>query len=178
MGGLFGCTMKSDCTMDLFYGTDYHSHLGTRRGGMAVKNGKGMAKAIKNVENSYFRTKFSAELPNLEGNTGIGVISDNDSQPLIIGSHLGTFGVATVAKINNLAELASEAFRRGTHFSEAGEGRVNPTELVGMLVSQEKSFVEGIKRAQEAVQGSCTLLLLTEKGIYAARDRLGRTPLV
>ncbi|MFP4194913.1 MAG: amidophosphoribosyltransferase [Desulfobacterales bacterium] len=178
MGGLFGCAMKSDCTMDLFYGTDYHSHLGTKRGGMAVKNSRGMAKAIKNIENSYFRTKFESELPNLEGNRGIGVISDNDSQPLIIGSHLGTFGIATVAKINNLSELASTAFERGIHFSEAGEGRVNPTELVGMLVSQEDSFVNGIKGAQAAIQGSCSLLLLTEKGIYAARDRLGRTPLV
>ncbi|MFW6052448.1 MAG: amidophosphoribosyltransferase [Desulfosalsimonas sp.] len=178
MGGVFGCAMKSDCTMDLFYGTDYHSHLGTKRGGMAVKNSKGMAKAIKNIENSYFRTKFESELPNLEGNRGIGVISDNDSQPLIIGSHLGTFGIATVAKINNLPELASAAFEHGIHFSEAGEGRVNPTELVGMLVSQEDSFVTGIKSAQAAIQGSCTLLLLTDKGIYAARDRLGRTPLV
>ncbi|MFP3998284.1 MAG: amidophosphoribosyltransferase [Desulfobacterales bacterium] len=178
MGGLFGCAMKSDCTMDLFYGTDYHSHLGTKRGGMAVKNSKGMAKAIKNIENSYFRTKFESELPNLEGNKGIGVISDNDSQPLIVGSHLGTFGIATVAKINNLAELASAAFERGIHFSEAGEGRVNPTELVGMLVSQEDSFVHGINSAQAVIQGSCTLLVLTEKGIYAARDRLGRTPLV
>ncbi|MCF8095675.1 MAG: amidophosphoribosyltransferase [Desulfobacteraceae bacterium] len=178
MGGLFGCSMKSDCTMDLFYGTDYHSHLGTRRGGMAVKNSKGMAKAIKNIENSYFRTKFESELPRLEGNRGIGVISDNDSQPLIIGSHLGTFGIATVARVNNLAELASAAFERGIHFSEAGEGRVNPTELVGMLISQENSFAEGIKSAQAKVQGSCTLLVLTEKGVYAARDRLGRTPLV
>ncbi|MFP4571639.1 MAG: amidophosphoribosyltransferase [Desulfobacterales bacterium] len=178
MGGLFGCAMKSDCTMDLFYGTDYHSHLGTKRGGMAVKNSKGMAKAIKNIENSYFRTKFESELPNLEGNKGIGVISDNDSQPLIVGSHLGTFGIATVAKINNLAELASAAFERGIHFSEAGEGRVNPTELVGTLVSQEDSFVHGINSAQAVIQGSCTLLVLTEKGIYAARDRLGRTPLV
>ncbi|MCF8111855.1 MAG: amidophosphoribosyltransferase [Desulfobacteraceae bacterium] len=178
MGGVFGCAMKSDCTVDLFYGTDYHSHLGTKRGGMAVKNSKGMAKAIKNIENSYFRTKFESELPNLEGNRGIGVISDNDSQPLIIGSHLGTFGIATVAKINNLSELASAAFDHGIHFSEAGEGRVNPTELVGMLVNQGGSFVSGIKNAQAEIQGSCTLLLLTEKGIYAARDRLGRTPLV
>lgn len=178
MGGLFGCSMKSDCTMDLFYGTDYHSHLGTKRGGMAVKNGRGMDKAIKNIENSYFRTKFESELPNLKGNKGIGVISDNDAQPLIIGSHLGTFGIATVAKINNLGELASGAFERGIHFAEAGEGRVNPTELMGMLISQEESFVSGIKSAQEKVQGSCSLLILTEKGIYAARDRLGRTPLV
>ncbi|MFP3980118.1 MAG: amidophosphoribosyltransferase [Desulfobacterales bacterium] len=178
MGGLFGCALKSDCTMDLFYGTDYHSHLGTKRGGMAVKNSRGMAKAIKNIENSYFRTKFETELPNLEGNKGIGVISDNDSQPLIIGSHLGTFGIATVAKINNRAELAAEAFNRGIHFSEAGEGEVNPTELVGMLISQGSNFVDGIKSAQAQVQGSCSMLLLTEKGVYAARDRLGRTPLV
>ncbi|MBS3733009.1 MAG: amidophosphoribosyltransferase [Desulfobacterales bacterium] len=178
MGGLFGCALKSDCTMDLFYGTDYHSHLGTKRGGMAVKNSRGMAKAIKNIENSYFRTKFETELPHLEGNKGIGVISDNDSQPLIIGSHLGTFGIATVAKINNRAELAADAFKWGIHFSEAGEGEVNPTELVGMLINQGKDFVDGIKSAQAQVQGSCSMLLLTEKGVYAARDRLGRTPLV
>ena len=178
MGGLFGCTMKTDCTMDLFYGTDYHSHLGTKRGGLAVKNSQGMAKAIKNIENSYFRTKFESELPNLHGNKGIGVISDHDSQPLIIGSHLGNFGIATVGRINNLAELARSAFNRGIHFSEVGEGAVNPTECVGMLINQETNFVNGIVSAQAAIRGSCTLLLLTEKGIYAARDRLGRTPLV
>jgi len=178
MGGLFGCTMKTDCTMDLFYGTDYHSHLGTKRGGLAVKNSQGMAKAIKNIENSYFRTKFESELPNLHGNKGIGVISDHDSQPLIIGSHLGNFGIATVGRINNLAELARSAFSRGIHFSEVGEGAVNPTECVGMLINQENNFVNGIVSAQAAIRGSCTLLLLTEKGIYAARDRLGRTPLV
>jgi amidophosphoribosyltransferase len=170
--------MKTDCTMDLFYGTDYHSHLGTKRGGLAVKNSQGMAKAIKNIENSYFRTKFESELPNLHGNKGIGVISDHDSQPLIIGSHLGNFGIATVGRINNLAELARSAFNRGIHFSEVGEGAVNPTECVGMLINQENNFVNGIVSAQAAIRGSCTLLLLTEKGIYAARDRLGRTPLV
>lgn len=178
MGGLFGCAMKSDCTLDLFYGTDYHSHLGTKRGGLAVKNSRGMAKAIKNIENSYFRTKFESELAHLEGDKGIGVISDNDSQPLIIGSRLGTFGIATVAKINNLAEVARRAYKRGIHFSEVGEGEVNPTELAAMLVNQEDSFVDGIKSAQAAIEGSCTMLLLTQKGVYAARDRLGRTPLV
>ncbi len=178
MGGLFGCTMKTDCTMDLFYGTDYHSHLGTKRGGLAVKNSQGMTKAIKNIENSYFRTKFESELPNFHGKKGIGVISDHDSQPLIVGSHLGTFGIATVGRINNLRELTRSAFRRGIHFSEVGEDEVNPTECVGMLINQEADFVSGIVSAQAAIRGSCTLLLLTDNGIYAARDRLGRTPLV
>jgi len=178
MGGLFGCVMENDCTTDLFYGTDYHSHLGTKRGGMAVKNSKEMVKAIKNIENSYFRTKFESELPNLHGNKGIGVISDHDSQPLIIGSHLGTFGIATVGRINNLHELAVSAFSRGIHFSEVGEGEVNPTECIGMLINQQSSFVDGIVDAQEKITGSCTMLLLTKNGIYAARDRLGRTPLV
>ena len=178
MGGLFGATLKTDCVIDVFYGTDYHSHLGTRRGGMAVRNRQVIAKSIKKIENSYFRTKIGPELPQFHGRSGIGVISDNDAQPLIIGSHLGNFGVATVAKINNLDEIAQQAFRRNIHFSETGEGEINPTELVGMLINQGSSFAEGIGHAQEIIRGSCTLLLLTENGIIAARDRLGRTPLV
>lgn len=178
MGGLFGATLKNDCVIDVFYGTDYHSHLGTRRGGMAVRNRQQIAKSIKKIENSYFRTKIGPELPTFHGRSGIGVISDNDSQPLIIGSHLGNFGIVTVAKINNLDAIVRQAFRRNIHFSETGEGAINPTELVGMLINQENSFAAGIAHAQQMIQGSLTLLLLTKNGIIAARDKLGRTPLV
>ncbi|RJP93758.1 MAG: amidophosphoribosyltransferase [Desulfobacteraceae bacterium] len=178
MGGFFGCVAKTDCVTDVFYGTDYHSHLGTRRGGIAVNNKNGFKKTIKNIEDSYFRTKLEPELSNLQGEKGIGVISDTDSQPLIIGSHLGTFSIATVGKINNLQEIAQKAFRDRVNFSESGEDQINPTELVAMLISQGSTFAEGLAHAQETVQGSCSILLLTEKGIYAARDKLGRTPIV
>ena len=177
MGGFFGCVSKQDCTRDVFYGTDYHSHLGTKRGGIAIRNKDGIKKTIKNIENSYFRTKLEPELSNLAGNKGIGVISDTDSQPLIIGSHLGTFGIATVGKINNLPEIAQNAFDHKINFSESGENQINPTELVAMLISLGSSFEEGIANAQEAISGSCSILLLTEKGIFAARDKLGRTPI-
>ena len=178
MGGFFGCVAKADCVADVFYGTDYHSHLGTRRGGIAVGNKSGFKKTIKNIEDSYFRTKLEAELSNLHGDKGIGVISDTDSQPLIIGSHLGTFSIATVGKINNLNEITQKAFRNRVNFSEYGEEQINPTELVAMLISQGSSFKDGIAHAQEAIAGSCSILLLTEKGIFAARDKLGRTPIV
>ena len=178
MGGLFGSVSKKDCSTDLFYGTDYHSHLGTKRGGMAVKNSKGYERAIHNIENDYFRSKFEPDLPNLHGNKGIGIISDYDAQPLIVGSHLGTFGIVTVGKINNIEELANKAFDKKTHFSEMSGGKINPTELVAMLISEKGSFEDGIQNAQESIKGSCSMLLLTEDGIYAARDRLGRTPVV
>ena len=178
MGGFFGCASRQDCTHDVFYGTDYHSHLGTKRGGIAIKNNEGIRKTIKNIENSYFRTKLEPELPGLHGKMGIGVISDTDSQPLIIGSHLGTFAIATVGKINNLDEISKKAFEQKFNFSESGENQINPTELVAMLISLGNSFEEGIAHAQEVIEGSCSLLLLTEKGIYAARDKLGRTPIV
>lgn len=176
MGGFFGCVSQENCTNDVFYGTDYHSHLGTKRGGMAVGNREGIKKTIKNIENSYFRTKLEPELPGLSGRTGIGVISDTDSQPLIISSHLGTFAIATVGKIQNLGEISREAFREKINFSESGETGINPTELVAMMVSRGSSFAEGLALAQEAIQGSCSILLMTDKGIFAARDRLGRTP--
>ncbi len=178
MGGFFGCASKQDCTHDVFYGTDYHSHLGTKRGGIAIKNNEGIRKTIKNIENSYFRTKLESELPGLHGKMGIGVISDTDSQPLIIGSHLGTFAIATVGKINNLDEISKKAFEQKINFSESGENQINPTELVAMLISLGDSFEDGIAHAQEVIEGSCSMLLLTEKGIYAARDKLGRTPIV
>jgi amidophosphoribosyltransferase len=178
MGGLFGEAATDDCALDLFYGTDYHSHLGTRRGGLCVKSSNGYARSIHNIENDYFRSKFETDLPELKGNIGIGVISDTDPQPLIIGSHLGTFGIVTVGKINNLEELGQQAYQKRMHFSEMSGGEMQPTELVAMLICEEESFVSGIRRAQEAIKGSCSLLLLTEEGIYAGRDRLGRTPIV
>ncbi len=178
MGGFFGCVSRHDCVKDVFYGTDYHSHLGTKRGGLAVKNRQGIKKSIKNIENSYFRSKLESELPDLHGNMGIGVVSDTDPQPLIIGSHLGSYALVTVGKINNIDEIAKEAFDRRLHFSEASEGKVIPTELVAMLINQGATYEEGIAHAQDVIKGSCSLLLLTDKGIYAARDRLGRTPVV
>ena len=177
MGGLFGIASKKDCVLDLYYGTDYHSHLGTKRGGMCLKNGKGYSRSIHNIENDYFRSKFEADLPKLNGTVGIGVISDTDTQPLIIGSHLGTFALVTVGKINNLDELGEKAYNKKMHFSEMSGGELHPTELVAMLICEGDSFVEGIKHVQESVQGSCSLLLMTEDSIYAARDKLGRTPL-
>lgn len=178
MGGLFGVVSQDDCVNDLFYGTDYHSHLGTKRGGMAVSNRKGFERSIHSIENNYFRSKFEPDLPKFRGSLGIGVISDNDSQPLIIGSHLGTFAIATVGKLNNIEKLSKNAFKKKMHFSETSGDKNNPTELVAMLICEEDSFENGIESAQKAIKGSCSILLLTNKGIFAARDRLGRTPLV
>ena len=178
MGGLFGSVGKQDCINDLFYGTDYHSHLGTKRGGLAVKDGSDFARSIHNIENDYFRSKFEPDLPKLLGNKGIGVISDHDPQPLIIGSQLGTFAIATVCKINNIEELATRAFQNKRHFSEMSGSEMSPTELIAMLISEKGSFEEGIQHAQESIKGSCSLLLLTEDGVYAARDKLGRTPII
>jgi amidophosphoribosyltransferase len=178
MGGLFGCAAKEDCINDLFFGTDYHSHLGTKRGGLAVQNAKDFARSIHNIENDYFRSKFEPDLPKLHGHKGIGIISDHDPQPLIIGSHLGAFAIVTVSKINNIEELAARALKSKRHFSEMGDGETSPTELVAMLICEKESFEAGIQYAQETIKGSCSLLLLTENGIYAARDKLGRTPIV
>ena len=177
MGGLFGIVSTSDCVSELYYGTDYHSHLGTRRGGMAVSDGKSIQRAIHNIENSYFRTKFEPELSRFAGHRGIGVISDTDPQPLVIGSHLGTFGIVNVGKINNQADLIRRAFAKRGYFADTTGGAVKPTELAARLICEEASFEEGILSAQASIKGSCSLLLLTDKGIYAARDRLGRTPL-
>ncbi len=178
MGGFFGIVSKDDCINDLFYGTDYHSHLGTKRGGLATKNSKGFSRSIHNIENNYFRSKFESDLPELHGNKGIGVISDCDAQPLIFGSHLGRFGIVTVGKINNIEELAKKAFQKKIHFSETSGGDLSPTEIVATLILEGDSFEQGIQNAQEAIKGSCSMLLLTEKGIYAARDKLGRTPVI
>ena len=176
MGGFFGVVSKKRCVEDIFYGTDYHSHLGTKRGGMAVLGKDGVQRSIHSLESSYFRTKFEADLPKLEGNSGIGVISDCDSQPLIIGSHLGTFAIVTVGKINNIEELVTSANNQKSFFSESTGGVANPTEVVAMLICQGESFTEGIQKAQAMIKGSCSMLLLTKEGIFAARDKLGRTP--
>ena len=179
MGGFFGVASKEDCTSDLFYGTDYHSHLGTRRGGLAVRDADGITRFIHDITTAQFRSKFEDDVRTMRGNKGIGVISDYEDQPLIIGSHLGLYAIVTVGVVKNADELARKAFdKKATHFSEMSGGEVNPTELVATLINQGATFEEGIHNAQEAVEGSCSVLLLTEKGIYAARDRLGRTPVV
>ncbi len=178
MGGFFGTISSSDCVNDLYYGTDYHSHLGTKRGGLAVVNNNIFTKSIHNLENSYFRTKFEPELNKFRGNSGIGVISDTESQPIIVNSHLGKFAIVTVSKIVNIDELTQRALEQKQHFAETGSGTTNPSELIAMLINEKNSFVEGIKNVQELVQGSCSLLLLTNDGIYAARDKLGRTPII
>ncbi len=179
MGGIFGCSLTDDCVNDLFYGTDYLSHLGTRRGGMTVKGDNGFDRSIHNIENAYFRTKFESDLPGFSGNQGIAVISDTDAQPMIISSHLGKFAIATVAKIHNLDDLAAQAFRENRHFSELSSKGINPTELVANIICKEASFSEGIQSAQQAIKGSCSMLVLTEKqGLFAARDKLGRTPVI
>lgn len=179
MGGIFGVVSRGDCVHDLFYGTDYHSHLGTCRGGLAVLDGGSFVRHIHDITKAQFRSKFDDDIKTMAGRSGVGVISDNESQPLIIGSHLGVYAIVTVGTVRNIESLARRAFeKRNTHFSEMSEGGINPTELVATLINQEASYSAGILRAQELVEGSCSLLLLTREGIYAARDRLGRTPLV
>lgn len=179
MGGFFGVVSKEDCVNDLFYGTDYHSHLGTVRGGMTVANDGGFTRFIHDITATQFRSKFADDVGKMHGTRGIGVISDTDDQPLIIGSHLGVYSIATVGKIANIDQLAKDVFKKGTpHFSEMSGGEINPTELVATLINQGATFEDGLENAQEAIQGSCSVLLLTGKGIYAARDRLGRTPVV
>jgi len=178
MGGIFGCASKKACNKELFYGTDYLSHLGTKRGGLASVDKTEFYRSIHNLENAYFRSKFESDIGDLTGNMGIGVISDTDSQPIIIHSHLGKFAVVTVGKIANLESLAQEAFSQNIHFAETSQGEINPTELVAFLIGQKGSFAEGILNAQTKIQGSCSMLILTDFGIYAARDRLGRTPIV
>jgi amidophosphoribosyltransferase len=179
MGGFFGVASKDDCVADLFYGTDYHSHLGTRRGGLALRNDQGLARIIHNISNAQFRSKFEDDLGQLHGHIGIGVISDYEDQPLIIGSHLGTYAIVTVGAVKNADALAGRAFdKRTTHFSEMSGGQVNPTELVATLINQAGNFEEGIAAAQQVIEGSCSILLLTDRGIYAARDALGRTPVI
>ena len=179
MGGFFGTISKSACIADLFYGTDYNSHLGTRRGGIATYDeNEGFVRSIHNLENAYFRNKFEASLPKFKGHSGIGIISDTDPQPIVFNSHLGKFAIVTVAKIDNLAVLEQELLEENMHFSELSSGKTNQTELVALLLTQGKDFVSGIEHVFDKIQGSCSMLLLTEDGIIAARDKWGRTPIV
>jgi len=180
MGGFFGVVSKEEsCVFDVYYGTDYHSHLGTKRAGIVVYGEKGFDRAIHNIENAPFRTKFKDDVEEMEGKLGIGCISDSEPQPLMVRSHLGNFAITTVGKINNVDELTQLAFDNGNpHFLEMSGGEINPTELVASIINQKDSIVEGIKYAQELIDGSMTLLVMTSEGIYAARDRLGRTPIV
>ena len=179
MGGFFGTISTKCCVNDLFYGTDYNSHLGTRRAGLVTYDQeKGFSRKIHNLERDYFRSKFEDELDSFSGNQGIGVISDTDPQPILVNSHLGRYAVVTVAKINNLEEIAQELLDRRMHFSEYSANTINQTELVALLINMGRTFVEGINLVYRKIEGSCSMLILTEKGIIAARDFLGRTPIV
>jgi amidophosphoribosyltransferase len=178
MSGLFGVVTKNPCATDLFYGTDYHSHLGTRRAGLSTIDNGVMHLNIHNIQNTYFRTKFDPDLHEMLGDMGIGVISDTDPQPIVVNSHLGRFAVCTVGKINNVPELEKLCLGKGQQFAELSMGGTNPTELVALLITQGKDFADGIHNVYQRVKGSVSMLILTEKGIIAARDYLGRTPLV
>ncbi len=179
MGGFFGTVSTGHCATDLFYGTDYQSHLGTKRGGMcSYSKEKGFYRAIHNLENTYFRTRFEPEIHKFVGNAGIGIISDTDAQPMLFNCHLGRFALVTVAKINNIEEIADQLLAQNMHLSEFSSGKINPTELVGLLILKGKDFVEGIENVYNTIKGSCSMLLLTEDGIIAARDAWGRTPIV
>ncbi len=178
MGGFCGVATKNDCVFDLFFGTDYHSHLGTRRAGMIVYGEKGFDRAIHNIENSPFRTKFEKDVNSMRGNLGIGVISDYEPQPLLIRSHHGPYALTTVGKINNITELADEIVKNsGAHFMEMSGGMINATELVAALINQQDNLIDGIRYAQDRIDGSLSLMLMTPKGVYVARDKWGRTPI-
>ena len=178
MGGFFGVASNGPCNPDLFYGIDYHSHLGTKRGGMVTIENNVFHRSIHNIENSYFRTKFGDDLDKFQGNLGIGVISDTDAQPIVVNSHLGRFGIVTVARINNLDELEQDCLSKNQQFTELSSGNTNPTELIALMITQGKNFVDGIQNVYRKVKGSCSMLILTNDGIIAARDRYGRTPIV
>lgn len=179
MGGFFGTVSTTSCVTDLFYGTDYNSHLGTKRGGLATySTEQGFTRSIHNLQSSYFRSKFEDELDKFKGNAGIGIISDTDAQPIIINSRLGRFAIVTVAKITNLKEIEEELLSQNMHFAELSSGTTNQTELIALLIIQGKTFTEGIENVYNHVKGSCSMLLLTEDGIIAARDKWGRTPIV
>ncbi|MBQ5943623.1 MAG: amidophosphoribosyltransferase [Bacteroidales bacterium] len=179
MGGLCGIISEQPCAIDLFYGTDYNSHLGTKRAGLATyEKDRGFFRGIHNLENSYFRNRFEDELGKFIGNSGIGVISDTDAQPMLVNSHLGKFAIVTVAKVNNAEELARKFLSEGMYLTEFSSGKINITELVSLLIVRGKTFVDGIENVFREVKGSCSMLILTEDGIIAARDSWGRTPLV
>ena len=179
MGGFFGVASKEDCVFDLFFGTDYHSHLGTRRAGMAVYSEEhGIEKAIHKIDNAPFRTKFDKEANTMKGNFGIGCISDYEAQPILVRSHHGTFAITTVGKINNAQEIIDTILQGRTHFFEMSNGEINATELVAAIIDQKDNFIDGIRYAQEIIEGSMSMLILTPKGIYLARDKYGRTPII
>ena len=179
MGGFFGAIEVKNCVNDLFYGTDYNSHLGTKRAGLVTfDQDKGFSRSIHSLERDYFRSRFEGELDKFSGNSGIGVISDTDPQPILVNSHLGRYAVVTVAKINNMREIAQELLEKRMHFSEMSANNINPTELVALLINMGDTFVDGINLVFKKVKGSCSMLILTENGIIAARDALGRTPIV
>lgn len=179
MSGFFGVAAKQDCVFDLFFGIDYHSHLGTRRGGMAVLGENGFQRSIHNIENAPFRTKFDKDMQEMKGTLGIGCISDYEPQPLIVRSHHGTYALTTISKINNIKELTDTIFEKGhSHFLEMSGGDINATELVACLINQKDNLIEGIQYALEIIDGSLSILLMNKNGIYAARDKMGRTPVV
>ncbi len=179
MSGFFGCVSKRECVADVFYGTDYHSHLGTKRAGMAFYNGDLFVRSIHSLENSYFRTKFEDELGKFaDSHMGIGVISDTESQPITLTSHLGRFAVVTMGRIDNVREITQQLLDARVNFAELSDSNINATELVAILISREKSFEEGIEKVHNTIKGSCSFLILTDKGIYACRDKMGRTPVV
>lgn len=179
MSGFFGSISKNDCVTDVFYGTDYHSHLGTKRAGLAFFNPeKGFQRAIHSLEDGYFRNKFETDIEEFNGNSGIGVISDTEAQPIIVTSNLGRFAVATVSKIVNIDELEERFIKQHRTFSETSQNNINPTELVAMLIAEGKTFKEGIENVFNSIKGSCSMLILTEDGLLAARDKLGRTPII
>ncbi len=178
MGGFFAATLKEDCVFDLFFGTDYHSHLGTRRGGLVVYGENGFDRAIHNIENAPFRTKFDADVSRMKGNMGMGSISDYEPQPLTVRSHHGTFAITTVGKISNKTELLQKLFDNGTtQFMEMGDGDINTTELVAALINEKENMIDGIRHAQDVIEGSMSMLIMTKRGIFCVRDKLGRTPL-
>src|SRR5574344_201845 len=177
MSGFFGIASQKPCATDLFYGTDYHSHMGTRRAGLSTMDNGTIHLNIHNIQNSYFRTKFADDLHEMTGNLGIGVISDTEPQPVVVNSHLGRFAVVTVARINNIPELEKECLEYGQQFTELSMGSTNATELVALLITQGKNFVDGIENVYRKVKGSCSMLVITKDGIIAARDLLGRTPI-
>lgn len=178
MGGFFGIAKRQNCINELFYGVDYNSHMGTKRAGMATCHNGIFTRSIHNIENSYFRTKFEGDLNEFEGNCGIGVISDTDAQPIIVNCHLGKFAIVTVGRINNIAELEKELLDKGHHFCEHSYDIINPTEMIAALISDGADFISGIENVYRRVKGSCSMLLLCEDRIIAARDRLGRTPII
>ena len=179
MGGFFGTIAVQDCVNDLFYGTDYNSHLGTKRAGLVTfDKEKGFTRSIHSLERDYFRSRFEGELEGFKGNAGLGIISDTDPQPILINSHLGRYAVVTVAKVNNLREIADELLEKRMHLSEMSQNNINQTELISLLINMGDTFVDGINLVYKKVKGSCSILILTEDGIIAARDALGRTPIV